>query len=136
MTFRIALTGDFQKDGKIIYPDFDLTQLKNTDGIEYDFYHEHKTEIEPKQLESFQGVIVLTPTVTSHSLSQSQNFFAGSRFGGGYDGVEFLLVLRQMLSFTQLLELLTTYGRSNNGMDDRFRTSYDYQDKLLQRFME
>mgnify|MGYP003302475569 FL=1 len=48
MTFRIALTGDFQKDGKIIYPDFDLTQLKNTDGIEYDFFDEHKSEIEPK----------------------------------------------------------------------------------------
>ena len=44
MTFRIALTGDFQKDGKIIYPDFDLTQLKNTDGIEYDFFDEHKRE--------------------------------------------------------------------------------------------
>ena len=37
MTFRIALTGDFQKDGKIIYPDFDLTKLKTTNGIEYDF---------------------------------------------------------------------------------------------------
>ena len=38
MTFRIALTGDFQKDGKIIYPDFDLTKLKTTNGIEYDFF--------------------------------------------------------------------------------------------------
>lgn len=88
MTFRIALTGDFQKDGKIIYPDFDLTKLKTTNGIEYDFFNEHKSEIEPEQLESFQGVIVLTPTVTSHSLSQSQNLLAVSRFGVGYDGVD------------------------------------------------
>ena len=28
MTFQIALTGDFQKDGKTVYPDFDLGQLK------------------------------------------------------------------------------------------------------------
>ena len=88
MNFRIALTGDFQKNGKIIYPDFDLTKLKTTDGIEYDFFNEHKSEIEPEQLERFQGVIVLTPTVTSHSLSQSQNFLAVSRFGVGYDGVD------------------------------------------------
>ena len=88
MTFRVALTGDFQKDGEIIYPDFDLTQLTTTSGIEYNFFNEHKSEIEPVQLESFQGVIVLTPTVTSHSLSQSQNLLAVSRFGVGYDGVD------------------------------------------------
>jgi len=88
MTFRIALTGDFQKDEKIIYPDFDLTQLKAASGIEYHFFTEHKSEIDPEQLKSFQGVIVLTPRVTSHSLSQSQNLLAVSRFGVGYDGVD------------------------------------------------
>ena len=38
MTFQIALTGDFQKDGKAIYPDFDLGQLKTADGIKYNFF--------------------------------------------------------------------------------------------------
>ena len=88
MTFQIALTGDFQKDGKTVYPDFDLGQLKAARGIKYSFFTEHKSEIEPEQLKSFQGVIVLTPKVTSHSLSQSQDLLAVSRFGVGYDSVD------------------------------------------------
>ena len=88
MTFQVALTGDFQKDGKTIYPDFDLEQLKNASRIKYNFFTEHKPEIEPEQLKGFQGVIVLTPTVTSHSLSQNQDLLVVSRFGVGYDGVD------------------------------------------------
>ena len=88
MTFQIALTGDFQKDGKTVYPDFDLGQLKAARGIKYSFFTEHKSEIEPEQLKDFQGVIVLTPKVTSHSLSQSQDLLAVSRFGVGYDSVD------------------------------------------------
>ena len=88
MTFQVALTGDFQKDGKTIYPDFDLGQLKNASRIKYSFFTEHKPEIEPEQLKGFQGVIVLTPTVTSHSLSQNQDLLVVSRFGVGYDGVD------------------------------------------------
>ena len=88
MTFQVALTGDFQKDGKTIYPDFDLEQLKNASRIKYSFFTEHKPEIEPEQLKGFQGVIVLTPTVTSHSLSQNQDLLVVSRFGVGYDGVD------------------------------------------------
>ena len=42
MTFQIALTGDFQKDGKAVYPDFDLGQLKAASGIKYSFFTEHK----------------------------------------------------------------------------------------------
>ena len=37
MTFQIALTGDFQKDGKTVYPDFDLGQLKAASEIKYGF---------------------------------------------------------------------------------------------------
>ena len=88
MTFQIALTGDFQKDGKPIYTDFDLEQLKKTVGLEYNFFNEHKSEIEPEQLKGFQGVIVLTPKLTSYSLSQSQDLLAVSRFGVGYDSVD------------------------------------------------
>ena len=60
MTFQIALTGDFQKDGKTVYPDFDLGQLEAADpGLNISFFNEHKSEIEPEQLKGFQGVIVL-----------------------------------------------------------------------------
>ena len=88
MTFRIALTADFQKDGKFVFPDFNLEQLKTTDGIEFDFLNEHKPEINPEQLKEYQGVIVMSPKVTKHSLSKSHNFLIICRFGVGYDGVD------------------------------------------------
>tara|TARA_Y100001935_G_scaffold5629_1_gene4321 strand:+ start:1665 stop:2705 length:1041 start_codon:yes stop_codon:yes gene_type:complete len=88
MTFRIALTSDFQKDGKFVFPDFDLEQLKKTRGIEFDFFNEHKPEIHPEQLEQYQGVIVMSPKVTKFSLSESNNFLIICRFGVGYDGVD------------------------------------------------
>ena len=74
MTFRIALTADFQKDGKFVFPDFDLEQLKTNNNIEFDFFNEHKPEIDPEQLKKYQGVIVMSPKVTKNSLSQSHNF--------------------------------------------------------------
>ena len=88
MTFKIALTADFQKEGKFVYPDFDLGQLEAASGIKYSFFTEHKSEIEPEQLKGFQGVIVMTPKVTSQSLVQSQDLLAVSRFGVGYDSVD------------------------------------------------
>ena len=88
MTFRIALTADFQKDGKFVFPDFDLEQLKTTSDIELNFFKEHKPEIDPEQLKDYQGVIVMSPKVTKFSLSESHNFLAICRFGVGYDGVD------------------------------------------------
>ena len=88
MTFRIALTADFQKDGKFVFPDFDLEQLKTTSGIEFNFFKEHKPEIDPKQLKDYQGVIVMSPKVTKFSLSESHNLLTICRFGVGYDGVD------------------------------------------------
>ena len=32
-TFRVALTADFFSDGRLIYPDFDLSVLDRTDGL-------------------------------------------------------------------------------------------------------
>ena len=88
MTFKIALTADFQKEGKFIFPDFDLGQLKAVSTIKYDFFNEHKPEIDPEQLKGYQGVIVMSPKVTEYSLSQSDEFLTICRFGVGYDGVD------------------------------------------------
>ena len=88
MTFKIALTADFQKEGEFVYPDFDLEHLKAARGIKYDFFTEHKSEIQPEQLKGFQGVIVLFPKVTNHSLLLSQDLLAVCRFGVGYDSVD------------------------------------------------
>jgi len=86
--FRIGLTGDFDKDGKPVYPDFDLGQLEREPGIELTTFGEHRDEIAPEQLASLNGVVVLSPRVTQHSLAQSEDLLAISRFGVGYDSVD------------------------------------------------
>jgi len=86
--FRIALTGDFYKEGVATFPDFDLRLLDKFTGIEYSPFPTHDTEIQPEQIGDANGVIVLTPSVTRDSLSQSENLLAISRFGVGYDAVD------------------------------------------------
>lgn len=86
--FRIGLTGDFYKDGEPVYPDFDLGQMGGEPGIELATFDEHRDEIAPEQLASLNGVVVLTPRVTQHSLAQSGQLLAISRFGVGYDSVD------------------------------------------------
>jgi phosphoglycerate dehydrogenase-like enzyme len=87
-TFRIGLTGDFHKDGEPVYPDFDLGPLEREPAIALTTFDEHHDEIAPEQLAGLNGVIVLTPRVTRHSLAQSQQLLAISRFGVGYDTVD------------------------------------------------
>ncbi len=86
--FRVALTGDCFKDGIPVYPDFDLSLLKATEGIELIPFKEHHPEIEAHQLDGAQAVIVLSPKVTRKSLAHSEDLLAISRFGVGYDGVD------------------------------------------------
>jgi phosphoglycerate dehydrogenase-like enzyme len=86
--FRIGLTGDFFRDGIPVYPDFDLGVLERSPGIAVSTFPEHADEITPEQLAGLHGVIVLTPRVTRHSLSQSRELLAISRFGVGYDAVD------------------------------------------------
>lgn len=86
--FRIGLTGDFYKEGKPVYPDFDLGLLKQAPGVELSTFAEHRQEITPEQLDGLQGVIVLSPRITRHSLSRSERLLAVSRFGVGYDSVD------------------------------------------------
>ncbi|HIF32742.1 MAG TPA: dehydrogenase [Planctomycetaceae bacterium] len=87
-TFSIGLTGDFNKDGKPVYPDFDLGQLKREPGVELTTFDEHHDEIASEQLAGLNGVVVLAPRVTKRSLEQSQQLLAISRFGVGYDSVD------------------------------------------------
>ncbi|MFT5490062.1 MAG: phosphoglycerate dehydrogenase-like enzyme [Limisphaerales bacterium] len=87
-TFRVGLTGDFYKAGKPVYPDYDLGPLEREPAIALTTFDEHHDEIAPEQLAGLNGVIVLTPRVTRHSLAQSQQLLAISRFGVGYDTVD------------------------------------------------
>jgi phosphoglycerate dehydrogenase-like enzyme len=86
--FRVALTGDSFKEGVPVYPDFDLSLLKGTAGIEVIPFEEHRPEIEPEQLDGAQAVIVLTPAVTRASLARSEDLLVVSRFGVGFEKVD------------------------------------------------
>ena len=67
--FLIGLTVDFYKEGKPVYPDFDLSQLEREPGIELTTFEEHRDEIAPEQLVGLNGVVVLSPPVTQHNLA-------------------------------------------------------------------
>jgi phosphoglycerate dehydrogenase-like enzyme len=87
--FRLALTGDFvDPSGKPRYRDMGLSVLEGVDDIEVAAFPEHRDEIGPDQLAGFNGVIVLSPKVTAHSVSAASDLLAIGRFGVGYDAVD------------------------------------------------
>src|SRR4051812_36841933 len=87
--FRVALTGDFYDEaGRLRYRDIGLDLLQGPAGVEVTSFAEHHAEIDPAQLAGVNGVIVLTPRVTGHSLSQAHDLLAIGRFGVGYDSVD------------------------------------------------
>jgi phosphoglycerate dehydrogenase-like enzyme len=88
MTFRIALTADFfNADGQPRHRDMGLSVLDGS-GLEISRFAEHRPEITPDQLAGINSVIVLTPRVTSRSLSSASELLAIARFGVGYDSVD------------------------------------------------
>lgn len=87
--FRVDLTADFyDAEGQLKYADVGLDRLSATDGIELGRFVEHRPEISPEQIANAQGLLVLTPRVTAHTLSTARNLLAISRFGVGYDNVD------------------------------------------------
>ncbi len=87
--FHIALTGDFYRtDGAPLYRQFGLEVLDAQPGIRYSAFAEHRGEIDPAQVGDANAVIVLSPRVTVHSVSQSEHLLAIGRFGVGYDSVD------------------------------------------------
>lgn len=87
--FRVALTGDFyDAAGQLKYRDIGLDLLKSAPEIDLHCFADHRPEIEPDQLAGVNGVIVLTPRVTAHSLSASQDLLGVGRFGVGFDSVD------------------------------------------------
>jgi phosphoglycerate dehydrogenase-like enzyme len=51
-------------------------------------FKEHRPQIGPDQITGVQGVIVLTPKVTSETVSQPGDLLVIARFGVGYDSVD------------------------------------------------
>mgnify|MGYP001180881781 CR=1 FL=1 len=88
VSFRVAITGDSFKDGKPVYPSFDLSVLTDIDGFEVVPLQENLPILESRQIEGINGVIVLSTRVTRESLESSEDLLVVSRFGVGYDSVD------------------------------------------------
>ncbi len=87
--FRVALTADFyDASGATKYRDIGLSLFEGEGRIAVSTFPVHKPEIQPQQLAGVNGVIVLTPRVTAHSLTQSDDLLAIGRFGVGFDSVD------------------------------------------------
>jgi phosphoglycerate dehydrogenase-like enzyme len=87
--FKLKLTADFfDAAGRTKYADIGLSVLAAAPHIARDAFAEHRPEIAPEQLAGANGVIVLTPKVTAHSVSQADELLIVGRFGVGYDSVD------------------------------------------------
>jgi phosphoglycerate dehydrogenase-like enzyme len=87
--FRVALTGDFfSSDGSTKYPDIGLSVFEGQRRLDWVKFPEHRAAIGADQLEGANGVIVLTPSVTAQTVSDSRDLLAIGRFGVGYDAVD------------------------------------------------
>ena len=87
--FRVALTADFyDADDRLKYRDIGLAILEQSARLEVTRFADHRPEVAPDQFANVNAAIVLTPRVTAHSLSSSDNLLALARFGVGFDGVD------------------------------------------------
>ena len=86
--FRVALSGDFRKpDGAPVYPDFDLTPLKEAPGVEMLFL-ERSNPIEAAQVADIDALILLTARFGRESIHPNGRLAVVARFGVGYDTVD------------------------------------------------
>ena len=87
--FIVTLTADFyHANGAPKYSDSGLAAFAQNPSIEHTVFKEHRKEIGPDQIGSAQGVLVLTPTVTSRTVSNPKDLLVIARFGVGYDSVD------------------------------------------------
>ncbi len=87
--FIVAMTADFfDAAGCPKYQDLGLAVFEGQGHVERRVFSEHRPEIGPDQIGDAQGVIVLTPRVTAHSVSRAEKLLAIGRFGVGYDIVD------------------------------------------------
>ncbi len=87
--FRVALTADFyDAAGVLRYRDIGLDLLQQSTAHEVACFDVHHSPIGPQQLAGANGVIVLSPRVTTHSLAACDELLAVGRFGVGFDSVD------------------------------------------------
>ena len=87
--FRVAFTGDFYgADGTPKYSDMGQSVFASHAHIHTSRFEEHRAAIGSDQIGDAQGVVVLTPAVTTASVANSKNLLAIGRFGVGFDAVD------------------------------------------------
>jgi phosphoglycerate dehydrogenase-like enzyme len=87
--FIITLTADFYDSaGAPKFRDLGLSVLRDHPHIEQRVFNEYRKQMGADQIGDAQGVIVLTPAVTTESVSKADNLLVIARFGVGYDSVD------------------------------------------------
>ncbi len=89
MPFLVGLSADFLDDaGKLVFPDFGLSALENTQGVIHQFLAENLPEYHSAQLKELDVLISLKPRVAAASLEGVDRLTAIGRGGVGYDNVD------------------------------------------------
>jgi D-3-phosphoglycerate dehydrogenase len=92
--FRVGVTRDFLRpDGRSAFPDVDLEPLAKA-GLEWGFLPTADPEIRAEHARDFDGLLVLSPKVTSGTLEGVGRLQIVARFGVGYDNVDVLACTR------------------------------------------
>src|ERR1051326_3877967 len=88
--FRVGFTRDFlAPSGELTFGDIGLNGLRQTPGIQFEFFPEHFPEIRPEQISGYDAVISLAPKITQATLGgNASNLSVLARFGVGYDKVD------------------------------------------------
>lgn len=86
--FEVALSGDFLRpDGSPSFPEFDLSPLKETEGLSLRFL-EPEAVLSAGQLEGLDALILLSHRIAAESFPGDGRLAVVARFGVGYDNVD------------------------------------------------
>ena len=87
-TFRVGVTRDFLKsDGTLGFGDIGL-HLLDEGGVEWEFLAEDTPTLRPDQVQDYNALLVLAPTVADTTLEGAERLSIIARFGVGYDTVD------------------------------------------------
>ena len=86
--FRLGLTSDFlNSDGTLGFGDIGLEILDGS-PVEYEFLPDYGSELPGQLASAFDGLLVLSPSVTAVTVANASRLTIVARFGVGYDNVD------------------------------------------------
>ncbi len=89
MTFKVALSADFQKpDGTLAFPSFDLSPLDADPDVEWAFIPVSDGRIAADDIAGYDALILLIPRFDADSFPGDGRLSVIARFGVGYDTVD------------------------------------------------